>query len=48
MNKIKIWSPVEQKKIIHIGLTNRQISYILEDKDIIAFYHKICKGVGKK
>lgn len=47
MNRIQNWSPDEKKRIIRIGEANHQVSYILEDKDIAAFYKKVRNGIDQ-
>ena len=45
MNKVSNWSLDEKKRIVRIGEMNHQVAYIMEDKDIAAFYRKIFKGI---
>lgn len=47
MNRIQNWSPDEKKRIIRIGEANHQVSYILEDEDIDAFYRKVRNGIDQ-
>lgn len=42
--KYKEWSNEQKGKLIHIALTNHQVTYILEDGDLRRFYLGIAQG----
>lgn len=44
MAKYKEWSNEQKGKLIHIALTNHQVTYILEDGDLRRFYLGISDG----
>lgn len=43
--KIQTWSEQQKEKLLKIALENYQIKYVLTDKDVKAFYTKICKNM---
>lgn len=43
LDKIKDWSINQKNKLIKIAFKNNQVTYILRDTDVKAFYEKICK-----
>lgn len=45
LNEIDCWSLIQKNKLIRIALNNNQVTYILKDNDIKAFYKVICGDV---
>lgn len=45
LNEIDCWSLIQKNKLIRIALNNNQVTYILKDDDIKAFYKVICGDV---
>lgn len=45
LNEIDSWSLIQKNKLIRIALNNNQVTYILKDNDIKAFYEVICEDV---
>ncbi len=41
----KVWSGAQKNKLLRIALENTQVTYILKDYDLKAFYTIICDGV---
>lgn len=44
LSEIESWTEKQKNKLCKIGLENKQVTYILQDKDIKEFYSKICEG----
>lgn len=44
LSEIESWTEKQKNKLCKIGLENKQVTYILQDKDIKEFYTKICEG----
>lgn len=44
LSEIESWTEKQKNKLCKIGLENKQVTYILQDKDIKEFYSKICGG----
>lgn len=42
---VKVWSGAQKNKLLRIALENTQVTYILKDYDLKAFYTIICDGV---
>lgn len=42
---VKVWSGAQKNKLLRIALENTQVTYILKDYDLKAFYSIICDGV---
>lgn len=42
---VKVWSGAQKNKLLRIALKNTQVTYILKDYDLKAFYTIICDGV---
>lgn len=43
LRKIKEWSNNQRNKVLRIALTNKQVTYILQDNDIHEFFTNICQ-----
>lgn len=44
----KMWSPEQKERLLHIALTNHQVTYVLTDQDVKVFYEEICKDYSSK
>lgn len=42
---VKVWSGAQKNKLLRIALENTQVTYILKDYDLKAFYTIICDGI---
>lgn len=42
----KDWTDLQRNKLIHIALSNHQVTYILGDPDVKEFFKDICNGLG--
>lgn len=45
LTEVKGWSGAQKNKLLRIALENTQVTYILKDYDLKAFYTIICDGV---
>lgn len=45
---VKSWSGAQKNKLLRIALENTQVTYILKDYDLKAFYTIICDGVDSE
>ena len=45
---VKVWSGAQKNKLLRIALENTQVTYILKDYDLKAFYTIICDGVDSE
>lgn len=45
---VKGWSGAQKNKLLRIALENTQVTYILKDYDLKAFYTIICDGVDSE
>lgn len=44
----KMWSPEQKDRLLHIALANHQVTYVLNDLDVKAFYKEICKDYSSE
>lgn len=44
LSEIESWTEKQKNKLCKIGLENKQVTYIFQDKDIKEFYSKMCEG----
>lgn len=45
MTSVNYWSKSQKDKMMKIALDNTQVTYILKDPDLKAFYERICEGL---
>jgi hypothetical protein len=48
LSKIKDWSLAQKNKLLRVALNNTQVTFILKDKDLSAFYGLICEDVNNE
>ena len=48
LSKIESWSESQRCKLLRIALENKQVTYILKDKDVRKFYSMLCNGIDSE
>lgn len=46
--EVEKWSEIQKKKLFKIALENTQVKFILKDKDVKAFYRRLCNGINSE
>lgn len=48
LTEVEQWSEIQKKKLFKIALENTQVKFILKDKDVKAFYRRLCNGINSE